>query len=432
MPSYSPNGCKNNKEELDAKELQKKRMQEMEWALIRAAFLGNLECVKSLITSGVNINAVDGNLDSALNLACTSVKREVVQYLLEQGASPNEANIYGFTPLVAAVNRNDDAMVVLLLRYVDFRGCSHTIKPGPKEKDLHRRCVTDYGYPDEEDKWVPALIYAVRNESDTIVKMLLDANVPVNELDPNHSTALHHAVLRNDRPQILKLLLSAKPDIDARDGNSKTPLIIACEQRKEDFILLLLQHGANADCIPRRGRGRSALNTAVEYASKEVVQALCEASSDISSVERPIVNKFSSLRLAIQFKNMEAVRTLIYYGCLLDTPERVQHFGTRVPFPCTLLDYTLPGMNIEMFQILNAARAFTNKQLYNCYNNENFRGHCANEVFHALGQNASNPANLMYLCRKAVRDVLQTPFPMAVPKLGLPPVVREFLLYCDI
>ena len=404
--------------------------QDMEWDLIRAAFYGNLDRVKSLIASGVNIDAVDGNLDSALNLACTSVKRDVVEYLLQQGASPNEPNIHGFTPLVEAVNRKDNALVELLLRYLDFRGCSQTLKRGQKEKEPDCRCVTAYCSLERDFRgcsqtlkrgqtWVPALIYAVRDECDTIVKMLLDANVPVDESDPKQRTALHHAALRNDNPQILKLLLSAKPDINATDFFEQTPLIIACEQRKEDFILLLLQHGASADCIPHRGIGLSALKKAVEYASKEVIQALCEASSDIST---------NSLRRAIQFKNIEAVRTLICYGFLLDTPEKVQRFD-EPPFQHPT---TVSGMNIEMFRLLNAARAFTNKQLYDCYNNVYLRVHCANEVFRALGQNASNPANLTCLCRKAVRDVLRTPLPMAVPKLGLPPIIREFLLYSDI
>ena len=252
----------NETQDMAEKFFKQTNNQEMEWDLIRAAFYGNLDRVKSLIASGVNIDAVDGNLDSALNLACTSVKRDVVQYLLQQGASPNEPNTFGFTPLVEAVSRKDNALVELLLRYLDFRGCSQTIKRGQKEKEPDCLAVTAYGSPDEADTWVPALIYAVRDECDTIVKMLLDANVQVDESDPKQRTALHHAALRNDNPKILKLLLSAKPDINAADLDDKTPLIIACEQFKEDFILLLLQHGASADCIPRRGRGLPALNKA--------------------------------------------------------------------------------------------------------------------------------------------------------------------------
>ena len=422
-----------NNKELDEKDSI--MTQEMELNLMKAAFHGNLDCVRNLIDGGVNISAVDGNLDSAIHLACLSGHRDVVQYLLRQGASPNEANAYGFTPLTLAVGRKDENMVKLLLQYLDFKGCKQTIKQREvKEKDHNHTCITDYGYQDKEEL-EPALICAVRDENKAIVKMLLDANIPVDESGQGGLTALHYAVYENENPEILKLLISAKPNINVTDRRGKTPLVIACEEQKEDFILILLQHGANADFTPRRGWGVSALNKAVEFASKDVVQALCEASSDVSKIntERPILNRYSSLRIAIQFKNIEAVRTLIRYGCKLDTTEKVQYFGHM-----TLLEYTLPArnrhqaMDIKMFKLLNAARAFTNKQLYSCYCDENLRTKCAEEMFCALGESVSNPAKLTYLCRKAVRDVIRTPLPKTVPKLGLPQIIREFLLYSDI
>ena len=104
---------------------------------------------------------------------------------------------------------------------------------------------------------------------------------------------------------------------------------------------------------------------------------------------------------------------LIRYGCLLDTPVSMPHFG---PYPSKwqLLDSTLASMNKAIFQLLNAARTFTNKQLHSCYSCENPRIRCVHGVFKALGKYASNPANLTYLCHKTVRDVLRAPLPISV------------------
>lgn len=109
----------------------------------------DLESAKLLIEAGADINALDGLKESCVHLAVKYGRPELLQYLLENGASldvsgsdddrplhiaarrgveyvrllvgagadVNAKGDRGFTPLHIAAMRGDDAMVTLLLHY---------------------------------------------------------------------------------------------------------------------------------------------------------------------------------------------------------------------------------------------------------------------------------------------------------------------------
>lgn len=64
------------------------------------AHVGNLEGVKQLIESGVvDVNEVDYTERTALHAAAAAGHREIVQYLVSQGADRTIQDSWGITPV---------------------------------------------------------------------------------------------------------------------------------------------------------------------------------------------------------------------------------------------------------------------------------------------------------------------------------------------
>src|SRR5262249_53983211 len=108
--------------------------------LLFASRSGEVECVRSLIAAGADVNDQLPNGMTALVLAAHSGNGEAARLLLEKGADPN-ADGAGYTALHAAILRSDLALVNTLL--------AHGAKPGvqiTKGTPL-RRNSQDYNLP---------------------------------------------------------------------------------------------------------------------------------------------------------------------------------------------------------------------------------------------------------------------------------------------
>jgi hypothetical protein len=76
--------------------------------LCRSAAEGDVTTVKSLLNSNVSVNAVDYDHRSALHLAASNGKLEMVQCLLNMGASTATEDLWGSNPKDYAVQSNHD------------------------------------------------------------------------------------------------------------------------------------------------------------------------------------------------------------------------------------------------------------------------------------------------------------------------------------
>ncbi len=85
-----------------------------ETALMFAARVGDLDSAKLLVAAGANVNDADAWGVSAVTLAAHSGFRDLVEFLLQKEANPNQAPA-GFTALHEAIMRRDEEMVTALL-----------------------------------------------------------------------------------------------------------------------------------------------------------------------------------------------------------------------------------------------------------------------------------------------------------------------------
>lgn len=86
-----------------------------EQRLLIAVSTNNTERVQELLESGVNPNATDRQLRSALHLASSRGYIDIVRLLLDYGADPNKLDIVHNTPLHLAACLNNFKIIKMLL-----------------------------------------------------------------------------------------------------------------------------------------------------------------------------------------------------------------------------------------------------------------------------------------------------------------------------
>ena len=83
--------------------------------LIDSVYSRSLVDVKKKVGLGANVNFKDERLDTPLGTACSLDDLDIIRFLLENGADPNEPNAEGYTPLMySCQNVNVDAVKLLI------------------------------------------------------------------------------------------------------------------------------------------------------------------------------------------------------------------------------------------------------------------------------------------------------------------------------
>jgi ankyrin repeat protein len=269
--------------------------------LIAAAQSGDMQMVEQLIDF-VDINALDKDSGTALQVAALAGKKDVVKLLLDRGANPNLGAGRWENPVTAAANNNTPEIMLLLLT-----AGADPNTPGILRFAASRGETTSIGYlldagadidaVDENDgtalqsaalagkvdavkllldrganpnlgagRWENPVTAAANNNTPEIMLLLLTAGA-----DPNTPGILRFAASRGEITSI-GYLLDAGADIDAVDKNDGTALQSAALAGKEDAVKLLLDRGAN----PNLGAGRwqNPLMAAVSLGRKNIAQEL--------------------------------------------------------------------------------------------------------------------------------------------------------------
>jgi ankyrin repeat protein len=147
------------------------------------------------------------------------------------------------------------------------------------------------------------------------LKLLLDANAPVDERDEKGLTALHYAAFVGNA-KIVKALLQAKATVDVEHEKVGTPLSIAVMQRHPEVCRLLLLAGAK----PLSGRLSSvSLFDRVVYGDLAAVKLLLDSGADPNSIEDIAhIKGVTPLHMAAEMGHLEIAELLTQRGAKLD------------------------------------------------------------------------------------------------------------------
>ncbi|KAH9504838.1 hypothetical protein Btru_062072 [Bulinus truncatus] len=174
-------------------------------ALHFAVFRGSLDLIELLLANSVEVNAVNNDGNTALHISCQSQDRavlgcEIIKKLLESGIDVWIKNKFKLTALDLAASFNKKEVVRLLLHHVPLlRNNSRAI--------------------------VEASVRGFTN----IVELLLEYGVSCNGLDENSGSSALHEAVRFNRIEVVKLLVAFQANPDLQNSNRETPRILAYE-----------------------------------------------------------------------------------------------------------------------------------------------------------------------------------------------------------
>lgn len=192
--------------------------------LEKAVLVGDINSVKNLINSGVNVNASTEKQSPALVHAARYAYPEITKILLAAGAKVNTMDSYGSTPIheVATTNKR-------------------------------------YNFPEHIE----------------IAKILIKAGANVNLKGKKRRPILIEA----DNPELLQLLIKAGANVNEKwtppiGSDIQTPLSTAIQEDKISKVKLLIRAGADVNCEIAK---MSALSFATIMNKKEIAKLLKQA-----------------------------------------------------------------------------------------------------------------------------------------------------------
>jgi ankyrin repeat protein len=217
-----------------------------------AARARQLGLVKLLVQRKANINA-SGEADvTALHYAAEGGLKEMVAFLLSQGAQTRCKDWAGRTPLRHAFEMGQAGVMKMLLQHMGLQGLKERI----------------------EMKWTP-LMEACGEGKVGLVREIVRhmGNQELEEKDKDERTALHWAALEG-HTEVVAILRGKGAQTDIRDAARSTPLMLAASRGHLGVVQLLVQHMEGQGLEAAKPDGRTALHLAVQGGHEAVVTFL--------------------------------------------------------------------------------------------------------------------------------------------------------------
>lgn len=188
--------------------------------LFKAVRNWDLEGVKQLLDSGVDVNIEDENYETALLHAAYTGNVRMIKLLLDRGAKINHMNGDIETALHISINRGHKIIVELLLE----RGANVNTEDYYSKTAVNNAC---------------------ENGNLDIVKLLLNYGAKIHTIDNRYKdTILHDAVVGHNM-DVMRLLLKLNLNIDRKNEFGETALFTTAQENRPNILEFLLDHGAN-------------------------------------------------------------------------------------------------------------------------------------------------------------------------------------------
>ncbi len=280
-----------------------------------AAAAGDINMVKSLLSSGIDVNVKGRQEYTPLHHAAENGHANLVKFLISRGADLEVRNHNGRTPLALAACRGHKGMVELLIAQgADFntqdiwykRLLHHAVENGHTELAAF---LIDKGADIESETNLDytALTLAASKGHRLMVELLISKGADVNTKEQMKYSPLHYAAMHGHY-EITKLLVDAGANVNAEDSRSRTPLYKAVLAGHKDVAGLLVKNQAyvpfphlhfaafmgdltkvkkiikeGVEVDSKDGEGRTPLIFAALGGNRQVVELLVEKGADINA-----------------------------------------------------------------------------------------------------------------------------------------------------
>lgn len=234
--------------------------------LFLAAAKGKTDEIDKLLDAGAYADAFDNSDQSPLFWAIEGTHMAAIKTLLAKGASVNAANRHGVTPLLRAIQKDEEITKLL-------------VKSGAQ--------VTTGG-------WTP-LHQAARYGNVAVVKLLVDEGANVNaraEGTLRSETPLHVAAMWG-HAKAVKKLIQLKADVHAATALGNTPLHYAVGNPpityatvNDKVAILNLLSDAGANLTACNTKGETPLHIAKIYHYEEAITFLTNKGDEANAVEK--------------------------------------------------------------------------------------------------------------------------------------------------
>eukprot|EP00927_Polykrikos_kofoidii_P022872 TRINITY_DN2121_c0_g2_i1.p1 TRINITY_DN2121_c0_g2~~TRINITY_DN2121_c0_g2_i1.p1 ORF type:complete len:402 (-),score=83.73 TRINITY_DN2121_c0_g2_i1:105-1214(-) len=217
---------------------------------------GDRAGIERQLQAGASVNETDMEGNTPLHVAVEAPKNEIatVQCLLENGANPNAVNFIAAAPLH-----------YVCLRSSNFRGVANILLENGAMIDLQTLAGRS------------ALHFAAENLQPELVEVLCLFNANTNLLDTEGNSTVHLALARENgrdtvKRQIVEYIMQYGGNFDTPNLKGLTPTHLACRTGAIRTLQLLLDQRADISVLT--SKGQSALHLACSGGHAEVVQLL--------------------------------------------------------------------------------------------------------------------------------------------------------------
>jgi ankyrin repeat protein len=195
--------------------------------LIESVMYQDMEALKSMVESGVDVNYQDPQYGStALMLACNYGFIEMAKFLLDNGAKVNIQAQNGATALTGAAQQSLELVKLLLDKKADVR------------------LKTEEGNTAFTYSIMGVLSGSMTTE---VAELLLEKGANVDEAPDKGGAAGYTCLMmaaRNNNPDLVKFLASKGANLNVASQDGATPLSLAEKEDNQEMIKLLKDLGA--------------------------------------------------------------------------------------------------------------------------------------------------------------------------------------------
>ena len=286
--------------------------------LVCAILNGHIDVAHIFIDRGAEIDARDSSAATPLHAAVVNDHPEAARLLLEYGADPNAQDMSGSTPMCHATTNRNLQMMDLLHR----KGAS-TQKIG-KRGLSPLEIASQAGYAaiaqwlllrgvDVNTRDASPLMEAVNANQPQIIRILLEAEAPINEVSGLGYTALGAAVKKGNL-NIVQRLLSSGADVNLTGigPNDESPLQMAVYRGNEEIVTSLISHGAEFSA--QKGEIGSVLQMAIYSQNLSIIKLILRHSPVPAINASKGVYGTTPLQLAVLLRDISILDTLLSYG----------------------------------------------------------------------------------------------------------------------